>query len=940
MKRVRFLPSILLAASLLLAPQVQSAGLIIIDPTPGMPRMPAVMPIVHPPGHRTPDPSTTILRGAVSYGLRLKSADVKVEIADQVAKTYITQTFMNDTDANLAGTYLFPLPDDTTFSSFSLQIDGKPVEGKILEANEARQEYEAIVRRLVDPGLLEYADYKTVRARIFPIPAHGTKQVQLEYTQLLKAENGMLKYRFPLKTEGAGAAEEIKVNVKLASKQGLRTIWSPSHTISTNRDGEHLAKVAYFAKDTVPDKDFFLYYSVSDKDLDANLITNKNSGEDGYYLMTLTPPVESKVVTAKDIVLVADTSGSMEGERLKQAKEALKYLIGVLGEDDRFSIVQFNTDVDAFKTELVPATKANKALGTKFVDELEAHGGTNIGDALKTAVTLLDKGTKERPSYLVMMTDGEPTVGDTTIEGLVKKIDSTRDIRVFDFGVGYDINTRLLTKLAEAHHGTAQFVEPDESIETSLSNFYQKIKSPVLSDVKIAYDGVEVKDVYPREVKDLFAGSQILMLGRYKGAADATVKLTGTVNGVSKAYSFPLKFSAEETAHTYLPRLWAMRRIGHLTEVAQENGDNKEVVDEIIALSKKFGIITAYTSFLVTDPNEVNAHGTPIGAMPAWGGAGAGGIATNAPVPARMSAGRGGRALKGAVGAVGAPRDTNFFQVEPTVLDERYMRTGRAEGTAAGAHGASGAPAPIARAGAAFGAAVGGGGGMPTYNVATAGGGAFSASVPSARFDFAANTMMPPPPMPKLSAVNGKVVAHNEKKVREFHAQVKPGALPTTTLDSLASKAPNPALIYGFDGGSAAPSPAFSEPQNLSIIDDRAVVTDFRDRLAAAPTTGTSAVKLEKEQAQLKDGLVASQAGDAEGIKTVESKTFYMRGGVWIDSAFDEKTSPKVEEITFGTKEYFDLMKTPGISKFLSIGARVILVFNGHTYKIIPGPTT
>ena len=146
----------------------------------GMPvPIPHIMPIpIRPiPGRPTPRPRPpVVLKGGVSFGLRLQGADIKVEITDQVAKTYITQTFMNDTDRQLAGTYLFPLPDDTTFSSFSLHIDGKPVEGKILEVNEARNQYEEIVRRMVDPGLLEYADYKTVRARIFPIPAHGTKE--------------------------------------------------------------------------------------------------------------------------------------------------------------------------------------------------------------------------------------------------------------------------------------------------------------------------------------------------------------------------------------------------------------------------------------------------------------------------------------------------------------------------------------------------------------------------------------------------------------------------------------------------------------------------------------------------------------------------------------------------------------------------------------------
>lgn len=804
MKAARLIPSILLAASVLLTPEANGAGMLMVDPIPGMP-MPVIhpLPIVHP-GHPTPKPGETpLLKGSVMFGLRMQKADVKVDINDSVAKTYVTQTFINESDHDVAGTYLFPLPDDTTFSSFSLMIDGKPVEGKILEAQEARQTYEAIVRRLVDPGLLEYADYKTIRARIFPIPAHGTKKVELEYTQLLKAEGGLMKYRFPLKTEGAGATDEVDVRVKLSSKQGLRTIWSPSHTITTNRDGDHAAKIAYAAHDAVPDKDFFLYYSLSDKDLAASVLTHKDSGEDGYYLLTLAPPVESKEVAAKDIVMVADTSGSMAGERMDQNKKALKYLVNALTADDRFSIIQFNTDVDSFKPQLLPATAENKKLATAYIDDLEARGGTNIGDAIKTAGTMLDtaSGAASRPAYVILMTDGEPTVGETSEAGLLKSVSAKRDVRLFDFGVGYDVNTKLLNKLAEEHHGTAHYVEPDESIETSLSNFYNKIKSPVLTDVKIAYDGIEVKDSYPREVKDIFAGGQVLVLGRYKKSGDATIKLTGAVNGAQKTYSFPVAFAAAEADHTYLPRLWAMRRIGHLTDIAKDNGDNREVVDEIVSLSKKYGIISQYTSFLVTDPNEMNAHGMPVG-------------------------------------VVGTPGSGGGFVRRS---DDSRLRGGLREAAPTSA---------------------------PTMGRLTR------------RTDAA-----PPPP------------------------------LPASRLDSFAAS--------GFGGAT------FGDERTSAQAADAVVA------FAKAAPVGKDAVIAAKKVANLKQEEVAMQADGESEVKSAGDKTFMMRDGIWIDSAYNDKSSPKAEEITFGSKEYFELMTSqPGISKYLAVGRQVLFVFNGHTYKI------
>lgn len=630
--------SLSLASSLALGP-ASAAGLIVIDsitpnmgiavpmpmPLPGPNPRPGPIPRPGPnpgpgPGPNPrplphPRPTSPILKGGVTMGLRLDSQDIKVEIVDQVAKTYITQTFANDTDRVLAGTYLFPLPDDTTFSSFSLHIDGKPVEGKILEADEARTQYEAIVRQMVDPGLLEYADYKTVRARIFPIPAHGTKKVELEYTQLLKGENGSLKYRFPLKTEGEATAGDAdsKISVKLSGKQGLRTIWSSSHNIKIDRTDNNKAKVTWADSKNL-DKDFVLYYSVSDKDLAANLVTHKLEGEDGYFLLTLSPPVKATQTVAKDVVLVADTSGSMQGEKIEQARKALKYVVNALAPGDRFGIVNFSTDADSFKSNLVAATPENKKAAVSFIDDLEPRGGTNIGEALHVGLNLLHEQT-DRPAYLVMMTDGEPTVGDTTVASLLKSANSKRDVRLFDFGVGYDVNTRLLNKLSEEHHGTSQYLEPGESLEVALSGFYEKIKAPVLSDVSINISGVNTKDMYPREVKDIFAGSQVLLLGRYKGAGASTVTISGKVNGAAKTYSFPVNFASSQSDNGSLPRLWAMRRIAHLSEAAQENGGNREIVDEIVALSKKYGIISAYTSFLVTDPSEnhrINMNGTPV----------------------------------------------------------------------------------------------------------------------------------------------------------------------------------------------------------------------------------------------------------------------------------------------------------------------------------------
>jgi Ca-activated chloride channel family protein len=472
-----------------------------------------------------------------------------------------------------------------------------------------------------------------------------------------------------------------------------------------------------------------------------------------------------------------------------------------------------------------------------FIDDMDAAGGTNIGDALKTSASMLGTA-KDRPSYLVLMTDGEPTVGETSVAGLLKVVDPKKDIRVFDFGVGYDVNTKLLNKLADDNHGTSQYVEPEENLEVAMSSFYDKIKSPVLSNVKLDFQGIQVKDMYPRNVKDIFAGSQLLLMGKYKGNGNATCHMTGTINGAAKSYSFPLKFEQQELAHSYLPRLWAMRRIGHLTEIAQNNGENREVIDEIVALSKKYGIISNYTSFLVTDPSE--NHRLPVTSFNAGGGG-------------------------DGMGWSGSP--------VPPVAHRK------AEATRAG------------------------GGALPHVAM-----GKFMNSLSTS------HAAAMPPSATAYASPRAMQMIDERPVVKDFRvAQNSPSAM---SLNSAAMGAGSASEVYGDEGA------------------DRVAISSFASQAAV---TGKVAVMKAKKLNVMRDSISLDEekSKESSSVKSVDDKTFYLRNGFWTDSAYDASKSPKPQEITFGSKEYFDLLKSaPGISKYLAVGRQVIVVHNGHTYKI------
>jgi Ca-activated chloride channel family protein len=538
--------------------------------------------------------------------LVVKYHRVRVTIKDQVAQTDIDQVFLNDSPYELEGTYIFPLPEEAAISDFAMFVDGRRLSGEMLDKDEARRIYESIVRRRRDPALLEYIGRNAFRASIYPIPAHDEKRVQLSYSQVLLAEQSLIHYVYPLNTErfSSRPLEEVVITVDLRSRVPIKAIYSPSHEIVIERTSETSARVSFEANDVRPDTDFELYYSISEDDVGLNLLSYKERGEDGFFLLLIAPKMEAdeRAVVAKDVIFVLDTSGSMEGQKLRQAQDAVEFVLDHLHQEDRFNIVSFNTGVRTYASRLRPASERREA--RRFVRGLSAGGGTNIDRALLEA---LDMAKGERPQFIVFLTDGLPTEGVTDLQRIIANVDraATEDVRLFTFGVGYDVNTILLDTISQDHRGASAYVEPGQSIEEEVAAFYTKISTPLLSDLQLRVSGVVVEDMYPYPLPDLFAGSQLLVAGRYRSGGRARVTLEGTVNSEDRDFSYPgVEFNAQG-GQDFIPRLWATRKIGHMLKEIRLHGENKELVDSIVSLSVRYGIMTPYTSFLVDERQEI-----------------------------------------------------------------------------------------------------------------------------------------------------------------------------------------------------------------------------------------------------------------------------------------------------------------------------------------------
>ncbi len=545
-----------------------------------------------PPGPGKPFPPS----------LSIKYHHVDINIDNQVAQTSVDQIFINNHHRDIEGTYIFPIPQDASISKFSMFVGGEEIKGKILDKDEARRIYQDIVRRKRDPALLEYFKDGMFKASVYPIPAHGETRIKLYYSEVLKASGGICGYRYTLNTEkfSRDPLQSVKVNVKITSKTPMKTIYSPSHDIRVEKQDDYHASVTYIEENTRPDKDFLLYYTVSQQDIGFNLLPFEDEDHQGFFLAMISPQVEVEAdrTLSKNIVFILDTSGSMKGEKIRQAKGALSFCLNSLNKGDRFNLIDFDDQVKSFETSLVRAGSEEVQKALSFVDKTEADGGTNINEALLTGLRQIESA--EGPSFVIFLTDGLPTVGETDINNILKNIKEANRFaaRLFVFGVGYDVNTRLLDRLAQDNHATSDYVRPSEDIEVKVSSFYKKVSHPVLTDVRLTFDGVEVSELYPRELPDIFKGTQLLVLGKYRSGAHTGATLTGSAQGSERRFRYEVSFSPDDN-NDFVPRLWATRRIGYLIDQLRLHGQNKELVDEVVRLSKKYGIITEYTSFLV-----------------------------------------------------------------------------------------------------------------------------------------------------------------------------------------------------------------------------------------------------------------------------------------------------------------------------------------------------
>ena len=571
------------------------------------------------------------------------SSVVRTRIEGRVARVEVEEQFRNAGGALAEGSYLYPMPGEAVFSDFSLWMGETQLRGEMMNADQARGIYEEIVRRVRDPALLTLEGHGMIRARVFPIQPGETRRVVLRYTQVLQRAGDALRLRYAVGdrafTAGRGhldppapvPTDAFRYTVTVPDADAYGTPYSPTHTVTSRRIGGDLE----ITLDPNASGDVEIFLPLRRGLVGTSVVTNAVAGEDGYFMLLIAPPAsDDAAAVPRDLSLVLDISGSMSGEKIEQAKAALRQALTMLSRSDRFRLVAFSTRVVPFRDDYARATPENVQAARQFLDRLVADGGTNIAGALDAVLGAASDA--ERLPVVVFVTDGNPTVGEQAPDRIAAAAAGhIGRARIFTVGVGFDVNTYLLDRLAAEGHGSAEYVAPNANIETAMSELLGKIQHPALVNLRIAGAPVTLAQTYPASLPDLFYGEELVVFGRYRGTGTGPVVVTGERNGHTERFTADAVFPATTISTgaaeggDFVPRLWASRRIGDLTRQIRLEGASPSLVQDVRDLGLRYGILTEYTSYLVQEPMTAWSRPQPMPMAPALrGGAGAAALQT------------------------------------------------------------------------------------------------------------------------------------------------------------------------------------------------------------------------------------------------------------------------------------------------------------------------
>ena len=561
--------------------------------------------------------------------LRVTNVRARVRIVEQVATTTLDIELKNSGNQREMAEFLLPVPDGAAIRGFTFQGSGAEPTAELLTKDNARATFEAIVKRLKDPALLEFAGYNLVRTSVFPVEPNGEQQVRLTYEHLLNVDGDRIDYELP-RSQSVALDTPWDVEVEIRSSLRINTVYSPSHQLEIVAQGKKHQIVRIAEHSRLDPGVFALSYLLQRGAVTASLFAYPDADQAGGYFLLLagtsvddSSPQQRSI--DRELTLVIDHSGSMRGEKIEQAKNAAVSVLEGLNDGESFNVIVYNDSVESFATAAVQKDKETLAAAKQFVSGIRANGGTNLHAAL--VESLRPRPLRNSLPIVLFLTDGLPTVGVKS-EHAIRNAASEANVysrRVFTFGVGYDVNTPLLDKISLNTRAFATFVLPNEDIEMKVSRVFRGLDGPVLSSPVLQSLGADgepdagrISELLPHQLPDLYSGDQLVLLGRYTGTAPLHFTLSGAHADGRKQFQFDFNTTNGGAKNAFVGRLWATRKIAALTDAIRDMGavaDSakkedpklKELTDEIIRLSTEFGVLTEYTSFLATEGTDLAA---------------------------------------------------------------------------------------------------------------------------------------------------------------------------------------------------------------------------------------------------------------------------------------------------------------------------------------------
>jgi Ca-activated chloride channel family protein len=578
----------------------------------------------------------------------LKHTDVKAEISGFLSRVVVTQEFENPFREKIEAVYTFPLPQNAAVDDMTMIVGDRTVRGKILRREEAQAVYEAAKSGGQVASLLDQERPNIFTQSVANILPGEQIKITISYVDTLKYEDGAYEFVFPMVVapryvpgssttipqqgngfapdtnqvpdasrvtpkpapEGMRAGHDISVDVVLDAGLVIDSLASKTHPVDIERPDDRRAHVRLKDSATIPNKDFILRYDVAGKAIQDALLTHRTA-QGGFFTMILQPPerVTAEDVMPKELVFVLDTSGSMSGFPIEKAKETMKLALDNLYPTDTFNLITFAGDTQILFPQPVAATPANLKKAQDFLSSRSGSGGTEMMTAIRTALDPSDAQGHVR--IVCFMTDGE--VGNDM--EIISEVQKHPNARVFAFGIGSSVNRFLLDKVAEYGRGEVEYVGLNDDGSAAARRFHERVRSPLLTDISIDWNGLPVADVYPQRIPDLFSAKPVILTGRYTSAGRGVVRLKGKMAGNDFVREIQVEFPEAQSQHDVLASLWARRRIDDLMgqdyNGVQQASMRPELKETITQLGLEYRLMTQFTSFVAVEEMVVTDGGQP-----------------------------------------------------------------------------------------------------------------------------------------------------------------------------------------------------------------------------------------------------------------------------------------------------------------------------------------